>query len=838
MNIQIAIEDLLDTGAKDFEISKLFKKHIAEYKSSLPELFESTQGKDFLVKHTRQLDKIISLMYKTVLRQMFGNYMPMRSSIPIAIIALGSYGREQLAVHSDIDLMIVFRKCEGYNIDAIIEKLLYLAWDAGLKLGHRVHEVDDIEKAAAEDITIRTSFMEARLIIGSPFTWHASQKAFTNIRHTRPKEYILAKIEEAHTRRHKFPTSMQPNIKESVGGLRDSNLLFWIASTIYGVTSQKELIGTVFSDEEYREYRIALELLFRVRSALHLITNKQQDQLVMDHMPRVAQMLGFKDERKMVSRLLEAMWRIDNFSQIFIKKIIRPYLYEAKNVTAYRKQRVSKGLYLIKDRLFSVYGVKNNDIEPLLSILLSLNDQPLRFDPSVLKRFTYAKIPHPLSKQVHKQLHRLFERQHSFSILQLFFDAGILHELIPAFRKVLHLPQFDGYHHYPVDLHSIECVKALENIEEPFIDEIYQGLTQKERTLLKVATLLHDTGKGRKQDHSEVGVKLIVPFLQSLGFTKEEQEMGALLVKEHVLMTTVAYRENLNSEKTLYKFMSRLKSEKTLKMLYVLTYADINGVGKGTWTNFSANLLRELYDESMAIAQQNERISDAAKRLAIEKRIKNRTSFKELPRTMQKKVLSIESNLFFFKHTPDEIIEVANEARSVKQFRYTINTEGDGMSIQIIRRVPLNVTYLLGKFAYLDVASMEVFTLFDDLKFFKIDFLHLPEFDSLEHVEEIIENAFDMEQKVTIEQPLIHKHEVTLDCEHSRTYAQMNVNTSNQRGLIAYIMQCFDTLDINLATAKIHSTKSRVRDHFLIEKQNNMCDNAPQLISLITKGHK
>jgi len=838
MNIQIAIEDLLEKKAKDFEISKLFKQHIADYKASLPELFERTQGKDFLVKHTKQLDKIIALMYKTVLRQMFGNYLPMRSSIPIAVIALGSYGREQLAVHSDIDLMIVFRKCDGYNTDAIIEKLLYLAWDAGLKLGHRVHEVSDIEKAAAEDITIRTSFMEARLIIGSPFTWHASQQAFTNIRHTEPKVYILAKIEEAHTRRHKYPTSMQPNVKESVGGLRDSNLLFWIASTIYGVTSQKELIGTVFTDEEYREYRIALELIFRVRSALHLVTNKQQDQLVMDQMPSIAKMLGFSDERKMVSRLLEAMWRIDNFSQIFIKKIIRSYLYNAADIATYRKSRISKGLYLIGDRLFSVYGTKNDDIESLLAILIQLDDQPLRFDPSVLKRFTYANISHPVSEKVHTQLRKLFERQYSYSILQLFFDAGILHELIPAFRKVLHLPQFDGYHHFPVDLHSIECVKALENIEEPFINKIYQQLSKTERTVLKVATLLHDTGKGRKQDHSEVGVKLIVPFLKSLDFNREEQNMGALLVKEHILMTNVAYRENLNSEKTLYKFMSRLKSEKILKMLYVLTYADINGVGKGTWTNFSANLLRELYDESMAIAQQEERISDAAKRLAIEKRIQNRDSFKSLPRTMQKKVLSIESNLFFFKHTPDEIIEVANEARSVKQFRYTINTEGDGMSIQIIRRVPLNVTYILGKFAYLDVASMEVFTLFDDLKFFKIDFLYLPEFDSLEHVEEIIENAFDMEHKVTIEQPIIKAEEVTIDCDHSKTYAQMNINTTNQRGLIAYVMQCFDELEVNIAAAKIHSTKTRVRDHFLIEKQNNMCDNTPKLLSIITKGHK
>ncbi len=838
MNIQIEIEDLLEKHAKDFEISKLFKTYIADYKASLPELFESSQGKDFLVKHTKQLDKIIALMYKTVLRRMFGNYLPMRSSIPIAIIALGSYGREHLCVHSDIDLMIVYEDCDGYKTDTIIEKLLYLAWDAGLKLGHRVHEIRDIEKAASEDITIRTAFMEARLIIGSPFTWNASQNAFTSIRHTEPKKYILAKIEEAHERRHKYPSSMQPNIKESVGGLRDSQLLFWIAATIYGVTSQKELIGTVFTDEEYREYRIAIELLFRVRSALHLVSNKQQDQLVMEHMPRIAKMLGFKDERKMVSRLLEAMWRIDNFSQIFIKKIVRPYLYDSHNIAAYRKQRIGNGLYLIEERLYSIYADKSDSIISLLEVIVNLEDKPWKFDPSLLKRFTYASIPYPLGKKINALMRKLFERKHSYSFLKLFFDAGILHQLVPAFRKVMHLPQFDGYHHYPVDLHSIECVRALENIQDPFIAGLYNDLTLPERTLLKIATLIHDTGKGRKQDHSEVGVKLILPYTKKLAFSEDEQAQAALLVRHHILMTNVAYRENLNNEKTLYKFMSNIKTEKNLNMLYVLTYADVNGVGPGTWTTFSANLLRELYDASIDISQQNERISDASKRLSIEKRIKNRETFKVLPRIMQKKVLSIESNLFFFKHSPEEIIDIANEARNVKAYHYKLDTEGEGLSIQIIRRVPLNLTYLLGKFAYLDVASMEVFTLFDDLKLFKIKFLHLPQFDSLEHVEEIVENSFDMSLKTSLEQPNIKAEEITIDCEHSKTYAQMNVNTTNQRGLLAFIMNGFDELGINIASAKIHSTKTRVRDHFLIEKQNKMCDNAPELISILTKGNQ
>ncbi|MCJ7764878.1 MAG: phosphohydrolase, partial [Thiovulaceae bacterium] len=296
-------------------------------------------------------------------------------------------------------------------------------------------------------------------------------------------------------------------------------------------------------------------------------------------------------------------------------------------------------------------------------------------------------------------------------------------------------------------------------------------------------------------------------------------------------------RENLSSEKTLYKFMSSIKTQKNLTLLYVLTYADINGVGEGTWTSFSANLLRELYDESVEISQQNARISDAAKRIAIEKRVKNRGNFKTLPRAMQKKVLGIESNPFYLQHSPEEIIQIAIEASSVKTYRYTLDTSGDTLSIQIIRRIPLNLTYLLGKLSYLDVASMKVYTLFDGLKFFKIDFMHLPDPDSHEDIEEIIENAFDMSQKLLLSQPRIKPDEIKIDCEHSKTYAQMNINTANQRGLLAYIVHAFDELNITISTAKIVSTKTRVRDHFLIEKQNDMCDNVPQLISILTKGN-
>ncbi|MDD5716166.1 MAG: HD domain-containing protein [Sulfuricurvum sp.] len=830
MSITEQIEDLIERRASDFEISKLFKTYISDYKNSLPEIFERNQGKDFLVIHTKTLDSIISLMYKTILRRLFGNYLPMRGSIPVVFIALGSYGREQLCVHSDIDLMIVYEENEGYNTSKIIEKFLYLAWDAGLKLGHRVHEVNDLMKASREDITIKTAMMESRLIIGSPFTWSTVQNKLTAIRHDNPKAFILAKIEEADLRRKKFPFSMQPNIKEGVGGLRDSQLLFWIAKTLYGVTTLKELTGKLFTEEQYREYRIALELLFRVRSALHLLSNKQQDQLVLDFMPRIAQMLGFSDERRLVSRLLEAQWRINNFTQIYVKKMSRIYLFDPKQSQKLKSGRVQKGFYAVEGVLYASYNQPTPSIDILLEMISNLEDREWTFDSSVLFHFTYTLIKHPLRTKTYTLLRRLFERRHFYVILKLFYDAGILHQLIGAFKKVLHLPQFDGYHHYPVDLHSIKCIEALEKINDPYVEAIYTQLSPSDKLLLKAVILLHDTGKGRKQDHSEVGVKLIVPFLKNLKLTTGQFERGALLVRHHVLMSNVAYRENLYNEKTLYQFMSKIKSHENLTLLYILTYADINGVGPGTYTSFGANLLHELYEASLEIASQNDRITDAIKRQNKEKKLVQDPEFSNLSKIEQKKVLSIESNLFFFKHTPSEIINISKEAFGCQTFTYQLNIDG-GLIIHIFRRIPLNLGYLLGKLSYLDVASMDIFTLFDGIKYFKIEFLQRPLEGTMEQIEIIVEEAFDMSKKLSLAKPVIKPHEITLDCDHSIHYAQLNLNTTNQRGLLAYFVQCFDEANINIATAKIHTNKNMARDHFLIEKQNRMCDNAREIIN-------
>ncbi|MEA1916546.1 MAG: HD domain-containing protein [Campylobacterota bacterium] len=836
MQLEIQIEDLIEKQASDFEISKLFKSYINEYLSSLDDIFVNNQGKDFLVKHTKSLDSIISIMYKTVTRKMFGNYLPMKSSIPIAIIALGSYGREQLCVHSDIDLMIVHQDIDAYNTSAIIEKLLYLAWDAGLKLGHRVHSVNDLFKSSRDDITIKSAFLESRFIAGSHFTWTEVEQQLNRIRHDNPKEFILAKIDESNIRRKKHPISMQPNLKESIGGLRDSQVLFWIAKTKYNIKTLKDLIGTLFSDQEYREYRVSLELLFRARSALHVLTSKQQDTLILEYIPQVAKMLGYDNYIRFAKDIIQSGWRINNFSQIFIKKVLRSYLYDNSNIKQLRNSRVQKGIYLCNDTLFASYNVEPFKINDLLSLLVSLEDRDINFDGSFLRVVTYASIYHPFKAKTYSFIKQIFSKKDSYQFFQLFYDCGILHEIFGAFKKVKYLPQFDGYHQYSVDIHSIKCVEALENIKDPYINELYNSLKDDEKIVLKIVTLYHDSGKGRKQDHSEIGAKLVAPFLREFKFKEDLIQRAETLVKHHILMSSIAFNENIYSEKTIYKFMSRVKTQKNLTLLYILTYADINGVGGSVYNSFNANLLRQLYDISKQASNDVQRISDASKRVKIEKRLQNGDDFLKLPRTLQKKILQIESNLFFFSHKLDEIIHVASLAKSVTTYNYSYKIE-NGFHISIIKRVDLNIGYLIGKLNFLNIVSMQIYTLFDGLKYFKLEFIEEPSRDILSNIEEIIDDSFDMSKKVVIKKPNIESKNIYLDYEHSKDYANFSVNTTNQNGLLAYILLVIDNYSVNIATAKIFTTKTRAKDTFLIEKNTNVRDNMQKVVKeLVNQG--
>ena len=822
MNLKNQIEILIEENAEDFTIAKVFKNHIKEHNLSLNDYFLKSAGKDFSVHHAKMYDTLLKLMYKVVIRKAFGNYLPMINTIPIALVALGSYGREQLSVYSDIDLMIAYREIAGYNTKPLIEKLLYLAWDSGFNLGHRVHEVNDLLDASRKDITIKTSLIEARFIGGSIFTWNEVQNEIKAIRFDDQEKFISEKVTEAKERFLKYPQSMQPNIKEGFGGLRDAQLVFWILKVLYNVNSIKNQSVNLFTDEEYRDFRISLEFLFKVRNGLHLITKKKQDKLILDYIPELTKLLKLKNQTVLIKKTLQSMQTIHQFSAITVSKVLRKHRIKKENITLFRSKRFTTNIYICNNKIYTRFNIKPFTLHTLLEFLILLPENITKFDPSFHDLIAKTIIPDKIESNTYMLVKELYNKINIYSIFKVLYDNKILRIIVHPLRKILYLAQFDGYHNYAVDLHSLHCLKALENIRDSRVKIIYDSLDKENKQLLNLIVLIHDSGKGRKEDHSEVGANLFKVYAKHLNLTKDEIDIGVNLIRYHTHMSSLAFKQDIHHDNTVLKFIAKLKTKLKIDMLYILTYADINGVSKSTYSEYNSSLINQLYVNTLELLNRKELITETQKRTRKENSIKKQESFQKLIKIKQKKILNIESNLFFIKHNVLDILQISDIAFDIQNFKYTIQNE-TFLSIEIYRTIPLNLGYLLSKLSFLNVKEMEIFTLFNNVKYFKINFSDTLNEMELERVKEILEYSFDMNKKFRLSTPSIQEEDIYIDCLHSKSYYQFSINAKNQKGLLAFIMSIFDQENINISTAKIHTVKNKVKDMFLIERSEPLC---------------
>jgi len=818
--IKAQIEELLHENGSDFEIAKVLKEDIKLYFDTLESTFSTSGGKDFLVKHTRKIDTILKMIFKVALRSMFGDYVPMKNSIPLSLVALGSYGREQLCVHSDIDLMIVYKDIPGYNIKLMIEKILYILWDTGLKLGHRVHTVEELHAISKTDITIKTAILESRFIEGSHFIWTDTQNAITQIRHDNPQEFIRLKLEEQDLKHQKYPITMEPNLKDGSGGFRDANLVYWIGKLLYNVDNIKNIPLHVIDEKEYKTFRIALEFLFRVRSALHLVAKKKEDKLRLDLIPEIATFLGYETSKKahmqFAAKVTDSLKIIRLYSMIWVDILIRDY---EKNDSGKR------------------YIYPSNKVTTFNETLVQLKEyaqKPFYAHPTFLQKLIHIEKPQRLDDSLYATIKTLFYMPYCYSILTTLSYAKLLKYTIPPIRKVINLPQFDGYHQYAVDIHSLRCLYHVENIQDNFIQMLWTSLNEDERAMLKIVIFLHDAGKGRKRNHHDVGASLFKIFATRLHFDSSLITLGETLILYHTLMSVVAQREDIYNETVILSFVSHFKSKKLLDLIYILTYADMNGVGKGIYNSFNAKLIKTLYKHSIEVLDKTNLLDEAEKRFKKILALKRTNAFMSLSNTKQKKILTIPSNLLFLRYSPQRILAITTKAFAISNYEFSLSSEKH-LTIEIIRRDPFHLGFLLGKLVNLDVANMDICKLFDDLKYFKIDFSQKVDEEELESIKEIIHNSFQPKPNHISRAPTISKDEIIIDCEHSRTYAVMHMHTKNQRGLLAFVIDMFDEMNIDIVTAKVHTLKNRARDMFLIEKNGNFCHNTDKILDKLTK---
>lgn len=541
-----------------------------------------------------------------------------------AVIAVGGYGRGEMAPYSDIDLLFLIPTKRAPWAESVVEAMLYIFWDLKLKVGHATRTVADCITLGREDYTIRTSLLESRYLLGDKaLADRLDQKLWSDLFKDTGSDFIEAKLEE-RAQRHKKQGGqrymVEPNVKEGKGGLRDLQSLFWIAKYLHRVQQPRELVGLgMFSQAEFDVFSKAEEFLWTVRCHLHLISGRATEHLTFDTQVEVARALGYADteDRRAVEHFMQDYFRqatlVGELTRIFLTAL------EARHVK--RPPRVGELLQYarrrIRTRLSSGYALQGGRL--VISNETAFLKEPLNLLKVFAEGLRTGYLIHPdAMRLVTANLHRLDASvQNNPEANRIFLDMlldygnperglrrlnelGVLAAFMPEFQPIVAMMQFNMYHHYTVDEHTIQCISTLSQIEHGDLVEdlpVASGILKKgvNRKVLFVALLLHDIGKGRKQDHSVLGAEIAAKICPRLGLNKAETETVVWLVRNHLLMSDVAQKRDLSDPRTVRDFARVVGSRTRLKLLTVLTVCDIRGVGPGTWNNWKAQLLRDLY---------------------------------------------------------------------------------------------------------------------------------------------------------------------------------------------------------------------------------------------------
>ncbi len=546
----------------------------------------------------------------------------------MSIAAVGGYGRGTLAPGSDIDLLFLLPYKQTALGESLVEFILYMLWDMGFKVGHATRTIDECIRLSREDMTIRTSVLEARFLWGDKALFETMWARFDDeIVRTTAKEFIEAKLAERDARHEKSGQSrylVEPNVKDGKGGLRDLHTLFWISKYFYRVRSRDELLERkVFSPAEFSKFNKAHDFLWAVRCHLHFLTRRSEERLSFDVQAQLAERLGYlphpgqsAGERFMKHYFLIAK-DVGDLTRILCAALEEEHAKSVSGISGVIRSMTSRPR---KIRGTDQFVNVNNRIKPI-------DDKVFARDPvNIIKIFRIAEekghLFHPDAMRSLSQSLKLIDKSLRLNplanadflacltssktperTLRKMNECGVLGRFIPAFGKIVAMMQFNMYHHYTVDEHLLRSIGVLAEIEHrevseehPLADELMQN--PPDRVVLYVALLLHDVAKGRPEDHSIAGARVARRICPRLGLSNSQTEMVAWLIEHHLLMSNTAQSRDLNDLRTISDFADVMQSMERMRALLVLTVCDIKAVGPGVWNGWKGQLLRTLYYEA------------------------------------------------------------------------------------------------------------------------------------------------------------------------------------------------------------------------------------------------
>ena len=562
-------------------------------------------------------DQIIRLAYDFVSERVLDDPV----GPELALVGLGGTGRGEMAPFSDLDLMFLTAKAPTAEAERAAEAILHLLWDLKLKVGHSVRSIPQLIALSRKDMTIRTSFLEARWLWGDEKLFDSAMRKFRkDVVAGTAAQFVSAKLAERDERHVNMGDSryvVEPNVKNGKGGLRDLHTLYWIGKYVHGVERPSDLVGAgLLTAAEFRRFDRAERFFWSVRCHLHLLAGRAEERLSFDYQKRIAEIMHYADrpgksavERYMQFYFLNAK-TVGDLTGVFLAQLdeqLGKKGFRFALPTIRRRPKRLGGFVLDRGRISipSDDFFRANPVRLLELFVLAARER-LEIHPSAMRAATRDAALIDRKVRDDPGANALFMEvltciNSPELLLRWMNEAGVFGRFIPDFGRVVAQMQFDMYHHYTVDEHSIRAIGLLAQIERgelredhPLSTAIFKQIAS--RRVLYVAVLLHDIAKGRGGDHSVIGAEIASKLGPRLGLDPAETETVSWLVRYHLLLSSTAFKRDLADPKTIEDFVHQVQSPERLRLLLVLTVVDIRAVGPGVWNEWKRMLLTTLFE--------------------------------------------------------------------------------------------------------------------------------------------------------------------------------------------------------------------------------------------------
>ncbi len=845
------------------------REALAKGRAEIRRRFEGTtpqrnDGPMVLASTSFLMDQIVRVLFDFANDRVYPAANPSAAE-RLGLVATGGYGRGELAPLSDLDLLFLRPYKQTPRGEQIVEYMLYLLWDSGLKVGHATRTVEESLRYAERDHTIRTALLEARYLWGERDLYDQLMTGFTRTFHSGDgRDFVDAKLAERDQRHQRMGDSryvVEPNVKEGKGGLRDLHTLYWIAKYLYRVNTPAELVDKgVLTKEEARQFERSERFLVAVRCHIHYITNRADDRLSFDLQSEIAGRLGYRDRpgSRGVERFTKHYYLhakiVGDLTRIFVAALEDSHRRKPKLAALWQtlRPRQLEGFKLDGDRLGAVSPEAFvHDPVAILRLFHVAQENGLDIHPATLRLITQnIKLLDRLRSD--PEANRLFmemmtSRHDPETTLRRLNEAGVFGRFIPDFGRIVAQTQHDMYHTYTVDEHTIRAIGVVARIEygelkdeHPLASDVVHKLLS--RPVLYLSVLLHDIAKGRGGDHSVLGADVAIQLGPRLGLSAAETETVAWLVRHHLAMSGTAFHRDLQDPKTIEDFAALVQSPERLRLLLVLTVCDIRAVGPNVWNGWKAALLRQLYYAAEQVLSGGTLAGGRIERIkAIQAEVAKRlTGWSEAEKEEH---FARGYTPYWLSFDPDTLARQAELVRRAERDRKPLAIEHRVDPQRSVTEITIYTLDTHGLFARLagamavsgaNIVDAKIFTLANGMALdtFWIQGLGGKPFDGPQRlarlaarVELALSNRLDIQRELDSQSGSWPKRDrvftveprVLVDNNASDTFTVIEVNGRDQPGFLHVVTRALTRLNLQIASAHITTYGERAVDVFYVK---------------------